>query len=67
MQREGEPMKIKANSREQNGNVRLKIKTKSEREQDARKLVKEISAAIHKEERRAGIRISYKISCRFYH
>lgn len=59
--------KIKTSSREQNGDVRLKIKTESESEQDARELVRKISTAIHKAERRAGMKISYKISCRFDH
>ena len=59
--------KIKTSSREQNGDVRLKIKTESESEQDARELVRKISTAIHKAERRAGMKISYKNSCRFDH
>lgn len=59
--------KIKTSSRNQNSAVKLKIKTETESEWDARELVRKISTAIHKEEHRAGIKISYKISCRFYH
>lgn len=59
-------MKIKTSNREQNGDLRLKIKTEAKSEQDARELIKKISAAIHREEHRAGMKISYKLSCRFY-
>lgn len=59
-------MKIKISSREQNGNLKFKIRTEAKSEQDARELIKKVSAVIHREEHRAGMKISYRISCRFY-
>lgn len=62
---EGTAERLKVRSREQSGNLKLKIETEAENQVNARRLLRKISAAIHKEERH-GMRICYEISCQFY-
>ena len=58
--------RLKVRSREQSGDLTLRIETEAENQVNARRLLRKISAAIHKEERRTGMRICYEISCQFY-
>lgn len=63
---EGTAERLKAKSREQSSNLKLRIETEAENQVNARRLLRKISAAIHKEERRTRTRICYEISCQFY-
>lgn len=58
--------RLKVRSREQSGDLTLRIETEAENQANARRLLRKISAAINKEERHTGMRICYEISCQFY-